>query len=312
MRCAADIWRWLAEGAMVFAMMALTVAAPTAGQSAPDRTEPLPDAFKGVGLNDEVLGNQVPLDIPFRDEDGREVTLQKYFDGEKPVVLMLVYFRCPSICKPVMAESAYAFKGIDDFTAGQDFEVLTVSFDPEETPRQARLTKEQYIGMYDRAGAAKGWHFLTGKQQAIRTLADSVGFRFKQVGDQFSHPPALIILTPEGKVSRFLPGIPDDPSSYPSTVKLSLIEATDGKIGSAIDWFVLTCFHYDGNKGKYTVHARGVMIFAAIVTVLVLTGFLVPAWVRSSRRRAGQADAAEATADAQAPPDADRHTGNNE
>jgi protein SCO1/2 len=232
-----------------------------------------------IGI-DQHLGDQLPLDLPLLDEQGKAVKLGQFFH-EKPVVLMLVYYRCPMLCTQVLngfLKSSQAVK----YTIGTDYEVVTVSFDPRETSEIAAEKKAAYARAYRREGAASGWHFLTGSEESIKRLTNAVGFRYRYdaKSDQFAHASGIAVATPRGKLSRYLYGIEYEPSN----LRLALVESGDNRIGSPVDKVLLLCFHYDPLTGKYGVVIANVIRLAGSLTVLLLGGFLV-AMYRLERRR---------------------------
>jgi protein SCO1 len=240
----------------------------------------LPPILQGVGI-DQRLGQQVPLDIPFRDEHGRAVQLGDYF-GDKPVILVLAYFRCPRLCTEVLNGLEDGLEHIGGMDVGKQFNVLTVSFDPQEKPPLATAKKATYIEKYGRPGAADGWHFLTGNSTAIHELTEAVGFRYHYdpVADQFAHASGIMVLTPQGKLARYFYGI-----HYPATdLRLALVEASSGKIGSPVDQLLLFCFHYDPTSGKYTPAIMNFIRLAGGVTLVGLVVFIA-ALRRGERRR---------------------------
>jgi protein SCO1 len=189
----------------------------------------------------------VPLDLMFKDEAGRSVRLGDYF-GSKPVVLSLVYYDCPMLCTQVLNGMASSFKTLS-FSVGKEFEVVTVSFDPREKPELAAKKKEMYLQRLNSPGAAAGWHFLTGEEAEIKQLAQAVGFRyaFDPATNQFAHASGIMVLTPQGKLARYFYGI----EYAPKDLRLGLVEASAGKIGSPVDAVLLYCYHYDPATGKY-------------------------------------------------------------
>ncbi len=219
---------------------------------------------------EQKLDAQVPLDTVFRDEHGNAVPLRSFFHG-KPVILALAYYECPNLCTLVfngVLQTAQDLK----FDAGREYEIVIVSFDPRERPALAAAKKQIYIKRYERAGAANGWHFLTGDKNAIARLAQSVGYRFAydETTRQFAHPSTIIILTPGGKVARYFPGI-----EYPARdVRLALIEASQEHVGSLADKIFLLCFHYNPNTGKYGLLIGRVMQAAGIGTAVVLALYI--------------------------------------
>lgn len=237
-----------------------------------------------IGI-DQHLGDQLPLDLELRDEKGEAVKLGKFFYQEKPVVLMLVYYRCPMLCTQVLngfLKSSQAVK----YTIGRDYDVVTVSFDPRETAELAADKKAAYVRAYRREGAAKGWHFLTGNDESIKRLTEAIGFRYRYdaKSDQFAHASGIVIATPRGKLSRYLYGIDYEPTN----LRLALVESGENRIGSPVEKVLLLCFHYDPLTGKYGLIIANVIRAAGSLTVLLLGGFLV-AMFRLERRRTKKA-----------------------
>jgi len=227
--------------------------------------------FDKVGL-DQRLNQQVPLDLTFVDENGNPVQLKQYF-GSKPVILSLVYFQCPMLCSQVLNGMAGAFNGIRRFDVGRDFNVITVSFDPRDTPKTASESKKTYLERYRRPGAAQGWHFLTGKQDQIDKLASAVGFRYAwdpQI-QQFAHASGIMLLTPQGKLAQYYYGI----EYAPRDIQLGLIESSQGKIGNVVDQVILYCYQYDPARGKYGAVVFNILRLSALATLLVLGGYMV-------------------------------------
>lgn len=243
------------------------------------RTEPLPAELKGVGVT-EHLGEQIPLDLPFIDSDGKPVTLRQFFDSKRPVVLTMNYSNCPMLCSLQLNGLFDAMKRMP-WAIGDQFDMITVSFDPLETPERARMTKQKYLELYRRAGAAEGWHFLTGQEENIKKLADTIGFRYRysQERQQYVHVAVTFILTPDGRVSRYLYGVEYDPQ----TLRLSLLEAADGKIGSTMDQILLFCYHYDAESGRYGPAAFRLMQLGGGLTVLLVGGGI---WMLRRREKA--------------------------
>ncbi len=228
-----------------------------------------PDILRNVGI-DQRLNEQVPLDLTFRDEMGKTVRLGDYF-GRKPVVLSLVYYDCPMLCTMVENGLLLSLKNLK-FNVGDQFEVLTVSFDPHDTPEMARAKKDLYVGLYRRKGAAEGWHFLTGDQPSIDALTRAVGFHYNYDPEthQYAHATDITVLTAQGKIARYFYGI-----EYPSgDLRLSLVEASNGKIGSPVDAVLLFCCQYNASTGKYALIISRAIKIAGAVTVLSLGIFL--------------------------------------
>lgn len=240
--------------------LSLTLLAPAVvrGQSR------LPPSLRDVGF-DQRLGAQLPLDLTFRDESGRTVTLGDYF-GERPVILILAYYRCPMLCGQVHNGLVRALHEVP-FDAGKDFTILTVSFDPRETPEQAAAAKSIYVERYGRPGAEAGWHFLTGDETSIRRLTDTVGFRFTYdaANDQYAHAGGLMLVTPTGRLSRYFYDI----HFSPLDMRLGLVEASQNRIGSPVDRILLYCFHYDPSEGRY---GPTILNFVRVGGVLTLIG----------------------------------------
>ncbi len=225
-----------------------------------------PELLKQVGI-DQKLNESIPLNLTFRDENGAPVQLAQFF-GKKPVILTLVYYNCPNLCTQVLNGVESGLKELRTTDIGKQFDVLTISIDPTESHVLAKTKQEMYVGMYGRAGAAQGWHFLTGDEPQIKRLADAVGFRYAYDPDtkQFAHASGIMVLTSEGKISRYFYGI-----QYPSReLRLGLVEASEGKIGTPVDQVLLFCYHYDPATGKYGLLISHVIQAGGALTVLIL------------------------------------------
>jgi len=233
----------------------------------------------GVGI-DAKLDGPIPRELSFRDESGRTVRLGEYF-GRKPVLLSLVYFRCPMLCSYVLSGLVRSLRGMS-LTAGREFDILTVSFDPGDTPTLARVNKADRLKDYGRREAESGWHFLTGDPDSIRALTDAVGFRTRvdPESGQFAHAAAIMVLTPEGRVSRYFYGV----EYAPRDLRLSLVEASRGRIGSPVDQVLLYCFHYDPATGKYGPAILNILRGAGALTVAALAALMFLLSRRGSRR----------------------------
>ena len=220
---------------------------------------------------DQRLDAQAPLALIFRDETGQRVPLSTYF-GTKPVILTLSYYHCPNLCPLVLDGLAISLAKLS-FTIGQEFNVVTVSIDPSESPATAAAAKTTYLVEYDRPGAAAGWHFLTGDHAAIDQLAAAVGFRFAYDAQQqqYAHAAGLIILTPEGKIARYFYGL----DYAPQDLRWGLMEAANERIGSPVEQLLLRCYHYDPTTGKYNLVIQRVMQVAGVSTIVLLGGLLV-------------------------------------
>lgn len=237
------------------------------GENIPNTQPPI---LAEVGL-DQHLNQQIPLDLMFVDEDGRPVQLRQYF-GSKPVILALVYFKCPMLCSQVQQGLTGALNGIVRFSVGRDFDVLTVSFDPRDTPQDAAQNKKTYVSRYRRQGAAAGWHFLTGRKDQIDALASAVGFRYAwdEQAQQFAHASGIMLLTPDGRLAQYYYGV----EYYPRDIQLGIIEASQGKIGNLKDKLLLYCFHYDPTQGRYGAVIINILRICAVATLVVLGGFM--------------------------------------
>ena len=229
----------------------------------------LPPILREVRF-DQKLNEQVPLDLSFNDEDGHPVKLQDYCK-DKPVILVLAYFRCPMLCTQVLNALDRSLETMP-LEIGKDFNVVTVSIDPTDTPRLAEVKQALYTGMYNRPGAQHGWHFLTGQDPQIKQLADAVGFRYAYDPDshQYAHASGIMVLTPDGKISRYCYGI----EYKPKDLRLGLVEASQDKIGNLADQVLLFCFHYDPMTGKYGLIIANVTRVLASASVLALGGMI--------------------------------------
>ena len=222
----------------------------------------LPAVLKTVGI-DQRLNERAPLDTVFKDEQGRDVRLGDFFKG-KPVVLSLVYYSCPMLCNQVLNGMLSSFRQIN-FNIGEQYEVVTVSFDSRETPQLAAQKKQTYVKAYNRAGAENGWHFLTGDEANIKRLTDAVGFHYKwdEQTNQFAHASGIMLLTPEGKLARYFYGI-----EYPARdLRLGLVEASQNEIGTPVDALMLYCYHYDPATGQYGAIVMNIVRLAGGVTL---------------------------------------------
>lgn len=224
----------------------------------------------GVGF-DQKLGEQIPLNLSFRDEAGHPVALGDDFNN-KPVILVLAYYRCPMLCTRVLNGLLEGLRGIP-MTVGDEFNVVTVSFDPHDSPQIAAAKKANYLEQYGRPAAASGWHFLTGEPTSIGPLTRAAGFRYRYDPsmDQYAHPSGILILTPQGKIARYLPGV----EFSPKEIRAALVEASDNRIGTASDRAFLFCYEYDEATGKYTPQIMRLLRILGVVTVLGLGGMIL-------------------------------------
>ena len=257
------------------AMLALSAACLSAQYGRPTIT-------KGVKI-EQKLNAPVPLDLVFRDETGRSVPLRSYF-GEKPVLLSLVYFKCPSLCPMSLHETVMSLRRVA-LEPGRDYNVVVVSFDPADTPAEAAENKAFYAKQFSKPGFDAGWHFLTGTQDSITKLASAVGFgyRWDPATRQFIHAGGIMVATPEGKMSRYFYGI----DYAPADVRMALVEASQHKIGSPVDYVLLFCFSYDAVQGKYTLAIVNILKIASALTLFGLAG-LVYLLVRDEKKRKKQ------------------------
>lgn len=271
--------RVLKFGAARMAMGLLVVAAGLALPARPvaaQLSDPMqsvgvrPDLLKDVGI-DQKLNQQVPLDLTFRDETGKTVQLSQYF-GQKPVLLSLVYFNCPMLCTQVLNGMEASMKGLP-MDAGNEFNAISVSIDPSDKPVLAAVKQQMYVGMYGRPNGAQGWHFLTGDEEQIKKLANAVGFRYAYDPDskQFAHASAIMVLTPDGKLSKYFYGI----QYSPRDLRLGLVEASARKIGTPVDAILLFCYHYDPHTGKYGLLISRLIQAGSLLTVLAIGSIML-------------------------------------
>jgi protein SCO1 len=239
--------------------------------TAPENKTVSPPGLEGVGI-DQRLNEQVPLNLTFKDEQGKTVQLGDYFHEGHPVLLNLVYFRCPMLCTEVLNGMTSALKVIR-FVPGKEFEVVTVSIDPRETPQLAADKKEMYLKKLGNPEAANGWHFLTGEPPQIAALAAAVGFRyhFDPKLDQFAHAAAIMLITPTGKVAQYYYGV----EYSAKDMRLGIVEASQNKIGSLADQVLLYCYHYDPRTGRYGATITNIIRLAGLTTVIALGSSLV-------------------------------------
>jgi len=260
---------------LTLAIALLVVSAPaqinSGMMSPPANTRP--PRLENVGI-EQHLDAQVPPDVTFRDSTGNTVKLGDYF-GRKPLILNLVYYNCTMLCGEALAGLASAMRLIK-FDVGNEFDVVTVSFDPRETPAMAAAKKIEYVKRYGRPSAASGWHFLTGQPESINALTKAVGFQYQydEKSNQYAHATAIMVLTPQGRISRYFYGV-DFP---PKDLRMGLVEASQGKIGNAVDAVLLYCYHYNPETGKYGAMVANILRLAAVATVLLLGGLLFILW----------------------------------
>lgn len=232
-----------------------------------------PAILNNVGL-DQKLNNSLPLDAVFQDERGAPVVLKQFFNG-KPAILTLVYYQCPMLCTEVLNGLSSAISPLK-FDVGKDYQIITISIDPAETPAMAEAKKEKYIQRYGRPGADQGWHFLTGNKQNIDAIANAAGFRYAYDPSirQFAHPSTIMVVTSEGRVAQYYTGIEYEPKD----LRLALVEASQNRIGTIVDRALLFCYHYDPTQGKYTPRIMMVVRAGGVLTVMgmvLMIGMLI-------------------------------------
>jgi protein SCO1/2 len=246
-----------------------------------DRPSPLTEVTIEQRLN-----SQLPLDAEFKDEHGNTVQLGQYFTGKKPVVLALVYYECPMLCTQILNGMVRAAK-VMTLTPGKDYDVVAISFDARETPEMAAKKKLVYMRDYAHPETADGWHFLTGSLKSIKQVTDAVGFRYKWdvYTAQYAHASAIYVLTPQGRLSKYFYGI----EYSPKDMRLGLVEASQNKIGNAVDQVLLFCYHFDPSSAKYTMVALNLLRAAGAATVLTLGGFVFIMLRRENKQKGNRA-----------------------
>jgi protein SCO1/2 len=256
--------------------------ATTAAAEAPvERIEDAPKELDGVGV-DEKLGAQVPLNLAYNDADGGAVKLSDIITSRRPVLLTLNYSDCPMLCNLQLDGLVEGLRGVA-WSAGDQFDVLTVSINPSEQLERTRAFRDKYLSTYERPTARTGWHFLTGNAQNIEALARAVGFGYRFVPErqEYAHTAVAILLSPDGVVTRYLYGVLYEPRD----LRFALVEAAEGKVGSTVDRILLYCFHYDATVGKYAPMAANIMRLGGVVTVILLAGILGAYWLRETKSR---------------------------
>jgi protein SCO1/2 len=266
---------------LVMAVLAATAVLAQPGQPAPalasrsmqdgNLQTQLPAALQGVGI-DQKLEQQVPLDLTFRDEAGRDVPLSSFFHSQKPVILAPVYYRCPMLCTQILSGLESALRVVS-LNPGRDFEVVAVSFDPKDTSEIAAAKKQMYLKRYNRPNTANGWHFLTADEKDSKALMDAIGYHYKYnpKTDQYAHASGIMIVTPDGRLSKYYYGV----EYSPRDLRLGLVEASQNKIGNPVDQLLLFCFHYDPATGKYGAVAMNMLRFGGAGFVLIGGTFLL-------------------------------------
>lgn len=277
----------LRRSILLLAAAALAVRADARGRFSsgelPNPEPPAPTVLKRAGF-DQNLGAQVPMDLTFRDEQGKAVRLSDVAAG-RPVILNLAYFSCPMLCTEVVNGMLEAIQQVP-FAIGKDYTILTISFDPKEKQELAAAKKANYLKALGRPEAAAGWHFLTGDQPEIEKLTSTVGFTYAwdPLSKQYAHASGLVVLTPEGKVSHYFYGVRYDAKD----LRLGLADASNGRIGSPVDKLLLFCFHYDAKAGAYSVAVMNIVRAGGVLTLVALGLIMVPALRRSSAASASR------------------------
>lgn len=278
---------------VALAIMLLAMGAPCLGQAEkPDgaANDPYglnqkPKEAEGIGV-DSQIGEFLDMDIPFNDENNNRVRIGDFFDGKQPVMLSFNYSNCPKLCSVQLENMTSALRGIK-FKVKEDFQIVSISIDPMEQTSRARQTKELYTQQYNKEGTEDGWHFLTGDRDDIVAMADTCGFRYKYVPEQklYSHPPVFILISPKGKIVRYIHGLDYDRD----TIELALIESAEGKIGSPINIlsYGIGCFTFNESTGKYTFQAMAIMRIGGAATAILLIVTLVPYWFFRRGDRSG-------------------------
>jgi protein SCO1 len=228
-----------------------------------------PPGLNNVGI-EQHLSEQIPPGLAFRDETGKPVYLADYF-GKRPMILNLVYYQCPMLCGEVLSGLESALR-VMKFDVGKEFDVLTISFDPRETPEMAAKKKAEFLKRYGRAGAQQGWHVLTGPKESIDALTKSAGFQYEYIDKtgQFAHATAIMVLTPSGRISQYYYGV----EFAPKDLRLGLIQASGNKIGTVVDQVLLYCYHYDAATGKYGAIISRILQLAGAATIIIMGVFL--------------------------------------
>lgn len=251
----------------------------------------VPEELKGIDII-EHSNDPLPLDARFTDDSGAQVSLRDYFKGQRPVLLQLGYNKCPMLCNLVLNGAFDGLKGIE-WMPGNEFEVISISIDPTETPALASAKKESYLAEFERPGARQGVHFLTGSAIMSKSVADAVGFQYRrQENGDYAHAAVLVLITPDGRISRYMYGTKFESSD----LRMGLLEASQGNIGTTIDRFILWCHIYDANARGYVLQARRVMSIGGLVTLLVLAGGLAVFWAAEIKKKKSLQTAPAATA----------------
>lgn len=255
------------------------VAVAYEGVPEPKSAAEVPPELADIGI-DQKLGEKLNLDLKFKDETGAEKRLGDFFDGKRPVVISPVYYSCPGLCNFHLNGFTDGLKELD-WNLGDKFVFLTVSFDSKETPDLAAAKKETYLKVYNRPNAEKSWHFLTAQEDVVKQFTEQLGFKFRwdEASQEWAHASAAIVVSPNGTITRYLPGI----VFAAKDIKLAINEASDGKIGGIVDSLILYCFKYDPTQSKYTLYAFNLVKLGGAVTVLLMVIWLLPVWLKTRK-----------------------------
>lgn len=269
--------KWIVSGALAAVLIAFAFGAQAQMPKTMTATEK-PQEFKDVGIK-ENLGTTLNLDEQVRDENGNLVPLRSFF-GKRPVIFSPVYFSCPGLCNFHLNGLTEALKSLD-WSVGQKFDVVAMSFDSHEGADLAKMKKHNYLGVYDRAGTENGWHFVTADEPTVKRIMTQLGFsyRWDEEQKQWAHASAAILISPDGKISRYLHGIMFDPE----TLKMGINEAGQGKVGTFVDKMIWYCFHYDPHQSKYVLYAMRLVQLGGALMIVLLGLLLVPAWKKNRR-----------------------------
>ena len=242
-----------------------------------------PEVSENIGV-DSMTGDMIPMGLQFRDTDGVLMELGSLFDGKQPVMLSFNYSDCPKLCSTQLKNMTQTLREVKKkFKVNDHFQMISISIDPNEQTVRLRETEDKYIKKYNEPGTEDGWHFMTGKQAEIKKLADACGFRYRYIARQkyYSHPPVFILISPQGKIVRYIHGL----NYKAATIEQALVESAEGKIGSPINWlsYGLGCYVYDESSGQYNFQSMLIMKIGAAITVIALLATLVPYWLFSSK-----------------------------
>lgn len=270
--------RALAATVVAFVALVLSVAAPTRAWAQANQTPPELLSVDVV----ENLGAQVPQTALFKDTGGQMVELGSVFDGKRPVLLVFGYHTCPMLCSLVLDELVKGLKDVS-WTVGEEFDVVSISIDPRDTPERAATKRDQIVAKYGRGPGAKGWRFLTGDERSIRSVTDVVGFKYRydERQGQYAHPAAIYLLTPEGRIARYLYGLSFDSKD----LRFGLLEASQGRSVTTVERILMFCYHYDPQGKKYAIASMNVMRAGGALTVAALGGLLAVLWRRERAKK---------------------------